>query len=145
MMTIPLWVLLGFAVWTVLVLVSGVAMHRWRLLLSKQAEFADFAGGPVEGTDFYARATRAHANCLESLPIYGALALTAAVAGIDTPRLDLLAIAILIARICQSVLHMALPINNTTVPIRGLLFTVQIFAFLWMAATIAIAANGSGP
>ena len=123
-MTIPLWVLLGFAVWTVLVLVSGVAMHRWHLLLSKQAEFADFAGGPVEGTDFYARATRAHANCLESLPIYEALTLTAAVAEIDTPRLNHLAIAILIARICQSVLHMALPINNTTVPIRGLLFTV---------------------
>jgi hypothetical protein len=73
------------------------------------------------------------------------LALTAAVAGIDTPRLDQLAIAILIARICQSVLHMALPVSNTTVPIRGLLFSVQIFAFLWVTAIIAIAANGSSP
>jgi hypothetical protein len=40
---------------------------------------------------------------------------------------------------------MALPINNTTVPIRGLLFSVQLIAFLWMAIIIAIAANGSGP
>ena len=144
-MTVPLWVLLGFSVWTVLVLLSGVAMHRWRLLLSNEAEFADFPGGSVEGTDFYARATRAHANCLESLPVYGALALIAAVAGIDTPRLDQLAVAILIARICQSVLHMALPITNRTVLIRGLLFSVQVFAFLWMAAIIAIAAIGSGP
>ena len=124
---------------------SGVAMHRWGLLLSNQAKFADFAGGPVEGTDFYARATRAHANCLEGLPIYGAFALTAAVAGIDTPRLGQLAIAILIAHVYQSVLHMALPIVDTTVPIRGLLFSVQLIAFLWMAIIIAIAANGSGP
>lgn len=124
---------------------SGVATHRWGLLLSNQAKFADFAGGPVEGTDFYARATRAHANCLEDLPIYGAFALTAAVAGIDTPRLGQLAIAILIAHVYQSVLHMALPIVDTTVPIRGLLFSVQLIAFLWMAIIIAIAANGSGP
>jgi hypothetical protein len=52
-MTTPLWVLLAFTVWTVLVLMSGVAMHRWHLLLSNQAEFADFAGGPVEGTDVW--------------------------------------------------------------------------------------------
>ncbi|MEM7399254.1 MAG: MAPEG family protein [Pseudomonadota bacterium] len=139
-MTTPLWVLLAFAVWTILVLLSGVAVHRWRLILSKQANFADFSGGAVEGTDFYARATRAHANCLESLPIFGALALIAAVAGIDTPRLDQLAIAILIARIAQSVVHMALPVTNTTAPIRGALFGVQLIAFLWMAVIIARAA-----
>lgn len=144
-MTIPLWVLLGFAVWTVLVLLSGVAVHRWRLIVSKRADFADFPGGTVEGTDFYARATRAHANCLESLPIFGALALMAAIAGIDTPRLDQLAVAILIARVCQSTLHMAMPVTNKSVPVRGLFFTIQIIAFLWMAAIIAVAAYGSGP
>ncbi|MDJ0513042.1 MAG: MAPEG family protein [Methyloceanibacter sp.] len=143
-MTIPLWALLGFAVWTMLVLMSGVAFHRWRLIMSKQADFADFPGGAVEGTDFYARATRAHANCLESLPIFGALVLIAAVAGIDTPRLDQLAIVILIARIAQSVLHMALPVTNTTVLIRGALFGLQLFSFLWMAVIIARAASSSG-
>jgi hypothetical protein len=56
-MTIPLWVLLAFAVWTVLVLLSGVGIHRWSRILSRKAELADFPG-------------------------------RAAVAGIDTPRLD---------------------------------------------------------
>jgi uncharacterized MAPEG superfamily protein len=87
-MTIPLWVLLAFAVWTVLVLLSGVGIHRWSRILSRKAELADFPGGAAEGTPAYCRATRAHANCVEDLPICAALALTAAVAGIDTPRLD---------------------------------------------------------
>ena len=139
-MTIPLWVLLAFAVWTVLVLLSGVGIHRWSRILSRKAELADFPGGAAEGTPAYCRATRAHANCVEDLPIYAALALTAAVAGIDTPRLDQLAVTILIARVCQSLVHMILPETNITVGIRFSFFAVQLVAFLWMAIIIATAA-----
>lgn len=143
-MTIPLWVLLGMAVWTVLVLLSGVGVHRWSLILSKRAELTDFPGGVAQGTPAYCRATRAHANCVENLPVYAALALTAAVAGIDTPRLDQLAVAILVARVCQSLVHMIFPETNLTIGIRFSFFFVQVFAFLWMAAVIALAAYGSG-
>ena len=140
MTTIPLWGLLAFAVWTVLVLLSGVGIHRWSRILSRKAELADFPGGAAEGTPAYCRATRAHANCVEDLPIYVALALTAAVAGIDTPRLDQLAVTILIARVCQSLVHMILPETNITVGIRFSFFAVQLVAFLWMAIIIATAA-----
>ena len=139
-MTIPLWVLLAFAVWTVLVLLSGIGVHRWSRILSRKAELADFPGGVAEGTPAYCRATRAHANCVENLPIYAALALTAAVAGIDTPHLDQLAVTILIARVCQSLVHMILPETNITVGIRFSFFAVQLVAFLWMAVIITTAA-----
>ena len=139
-MTIPLWVLLAFAVWTVLVLLSGIGVHRWSRILSRKAELADFPGGAAEGTPAYCRATRAHANCVENLPIYAALALTAAVARIDTPHLDQLAVTILIARVCQSLVHMILPETNITVGIRFSFFAVQLVAFLWMAVIIATAA-----
>jgi uncharacterized MAPEG superfamily protein len=139
-MTTPLWVLLGFAVWTILVLLAGVGVHRWSRILSRKAELTDFPGGVAEGPPFYCRAMRAHANCVENLPVYGALAVTAAIAGVDTPRLDQLAIAILVARIFQSLTHMLFPITNVALAIRFTFFFVQVAAMLWMAAIIALTA-----
>ena len=142
-MTIPLWVLLGFAVWTILVLIAGVGVHRWSLVLARRAELTDFPGGVVEGAPFYRRALRAHANCLENLPVYAAIALTAAVAGIDTPRLDQLAIAVLAARVGQTLIHMLLPETNVTVGVRFAFFSVQLLAMLWMAAIVATSAGAT--
>lgn len=141
-MTTPLWVLLAFAVWTLLVLIAGVGFYRTRRILTGKAEPVDFPGGVVEGTGFYARATRAHANCLETLPVYASLALIAAVLRIDTQGLDVAAIILLIGRICQSLIHMSLPITNLTVRVRGLFFLAQVIAMLWMAVIIARAAGG---
>ncbi len=146
-MTTPLWVLLAFAVWTFLVLVAGVGVYRWRRILSGRAKPADFPGGVPEGAPpVYRRVTRAHANCVENLPVYGAIALTAAVAGIDTPRLDQLAIAVLIARICQTLTHMLFAETNRTVRIRFAFFFIQVVAMLWMVAIVAMtAAFGPSP
>ena len=33
----------------------------------------DFRADGTEGTDFYMRATPAHANCVENLPVYAAI------------------------------------------------------------------------
>jgi len=49
-MTTPLWILLAFAVWTLLVLLAGVGVHRWSRILFRRAELTDFPGGVVEGT-----------------------------------------------------------------------------------------------
>ena len=139
-MTIPLWVLLAFAVWTVLVLLVGVGVHRWSRILSRRAALTDFPGGGTEGPPVYRRATRAHANCVENLPVYGAVAVTAAIAGIDTPPLDHLAIVFLAARICQTLTHMLFRETNVTIAVRFLFFAIQIFAVLSMAAIVARAA-----
>jgi uncharacterized MAPEG superfamily protein len=139
-MTTPLWVLLAFAVWTVLVLLAGVGVHRWSRILSRKAELTDFPGGVAEGVPAYRRAVRAHANCVENLPVYGAVAVVAALAGIDRPSLDLLAIVFLAARIGQTLTHMLFREANTTVGIRFGFFAIQVLAVLWMAAIVAFAA-----
>jgi uncharacterized MAPEG superfamily protein len=136
-MTTPLWVLLAFAVWTLLVLLAGVGVHRWTRILSGRAELIDFPGGVVEGTPLYRRVTRAHANCVENLPVYAAIALTAAIAGVDTPRLDQLAIVFLVARICQTLVHTLFRESNVTIGIRFSFFTIQVAVMLWMAAIVA--------
>ncbi|MFW2392220.1 MAG: MAPEG family protein [Methyloceanibacter sp.] len=139
-MTVPLWVLLTLAVWTLLVLLAGVGLHRWSLILSSKAELTDFPGGVAEGAPAYCRAVRAHANCVENLPVYGAIAITAAIAGVDTPRLDQLAIVLLIARIGQTLIHMIFRETNRTVAIRFGFFAVQLLAMFWMAAIVAMTA-----
>ena len=48
---------------------------------------------------------RAHANCLENLPIYIVVVIALLVTETESPWLDGLAIILLIARIAQSVLH----------------------------------------
>jgi uncharacterized MAPEG superfamily protein len=139
-MTVPLWVLLAFAVWTILVLLAGVGVHRWSRILSGRSELTDFPGGVVEGPPLYRRVTRAHANCVENLPVYAAIVLTAVIAGVDTPRLDQLAIVFLIARICQTLTHTLFHETNVTVGIRFSFFAVQLVAMLWMAAIVALSA-----
>jgi len=139
-MTVPLWVLLAFAVWTLLVLLAGVGVHRWGRILSRKAELTDFPGGVAQGAPFYCRAMRAHANCVENLPVFAAIAIVAAIAGIDTPRLDQLAIVFLVARVGQTLTHMLFPETNLTIGIRFSFFAAQVFVMLWMAAIIAFTA-----
>jgi len=48
--TVPVWVLLGFAAWTMLNLLA--------------TEIKEFRADKIEGEDWYRRAMRAHANCV---------------------------------------------------------------------------------
>ena len=70
-------------------------------------------------------------------PVYAAIALTAAIAGVDTLRLDQLAIVFLVARICQTLTHTLFRESNVTVGIRFSFFTIQVTVMLWMAAIVA--------
>ena len=115
-MTTPLWVLLAFSIWTLLVLFFGVGIYRVHRVLSGQAEMTEFRGDVAEGAPIYCRAMRAHANCVEDLPIYAAIAVT---------------------RIGQSLVHMIFPETKATVGVRFAFFSVQLVAFFWMAIIIA--------
>lgn len=53
---------------------------------------------------------------------------------------DQLAIVFLAARIGQTLTHMLFRETNTTVGIRFGFFAIQVFAVLWMAAIVALAA-----
>jgi uncharacterized MAPEG superfamily protein len=140
-MTTPLWVLLAFAVWTLAVLMIGVGIRRWTLILTGRAQLTDFPADVPHGSTAYRRAMRAHANCVENLPVFGAIVLTAYAAQVTAPILDTLAAAVLVARICQTLIHLLLVETNTTVLVRFIFFLTQVLAMLWMAAEVAIHAN----
>jgi len=132
-MTLPLLTLLGFAVWTLLVLAATVGVHRWRLILTKRARINAFPADARTGPDWYQRATRAHMNCVENLPVYGALVLVATLAGRDGQLLDVLSVTVLCARVCQTLVHVVFVQTERAVSYRFSLFTVQLVAMLWMA------------
>lgn len=135
-MTTPLWVLLAFAVWTLVVLMVGVGIRRWSLILTGRAQLTDFAADVAHGSTAYRRAMRAHANCVENLPVYSAIALTAFAAQATSSLLDALAIAVIVARIGQTLVHTIFVETNATVLIRFLLFFAQVIAMLWMATEV---------
>lgn len=63
-MTIPLWVLLGFAGWTLLILFATVGVYRWSRILAGRTPIAAWRADEQQGSDWYRRAVRAH--CLET-------------------------------------------------------------------------------
>jgi uncharacterized MAPEG superfamily protein len=114
--------LLGYAAWTLALL---LLMEGWRtvLVLAGKKAANTFAPSGEDLGGFPQRLTRAHANCYENLPLAGAVLLYALVAG-ATAVTDGLALALLGARVAQSLVHLV-STGPTAVTIRFLLFTVQ--------------------
>ena len=139
-MTIPLWVLLIFAVWTLIVLLTTVGIYRWSHILTGSAQLIDYPADNPQGKPIYLRAMRAHANCLENLPVFGAIVLVAYAANIDALILDRLAVTFLLARIAQSVIHVGLSTSNRAIAVRFAFFLAQVISMLWMAVFIALSA-----
>ena len=138
-MTIPVWILLGFAGWTLLLLLLSVGVYRWGLILTGRRRIAAFPADAAGGADWYKRATRAHANCIENLPVYGAIVLAASAAHIDDRLLDMLACAVLGARVVQSLVHISLVQNDAVVSVRFSFFFVQFLCMSAMGIHIALA------
>jgi uncharacterized MAPEG superfamily protein len=140
-MSLSLWMLLAFAGWTLLVLLVGVGVYRWSLILSGRAMLTSFPGDTPHGSAAYRRAVRAHANCIENLPVFGAIILSAAVANLAPPHMGSLAVATVTARVVQTSVHMALPETNATVGVRFSFFTVQALAMIAMVVLVVLSAQ----
>lgn len=135
-MTVPLWALLGFAAWTVLLLLGTVGVYRWSRILSGRVPIRDFRSDRIEGADWYRRAMRAHANCIENLPVFGAIVMVLYASGIDSTVASAVSIAILAARVAQSLVHVGFDQTNAVVSIRFGFFFLQIAGFLWLMAIV---------
>jgi uncharacterized MAPEG superfamily protein len=136
-MTTPAWVLLAFAFWTLIVLLATVGVYRWRRILAGRVPISEFRHDALaDHEDSYRRAMRAHGNCVENLPVYGAVVLLLFLRGIDTPTLDNLALLFIGARVCQTVTHVAFRETNRTVGVRFSFFAIQIVVMLWMMILI---------
>ena len=104
-MTIPIWSLLGFAVWTLLLLLTTVGVYRWSRILTGRVPIREFRADQVEGDDWYKRAMRAHANCVENLPVFGAIVFALHASGTGGAFVDGVSLSILAARVAQSLVH----------------------------------------
>jgi uncharacterized MAPEG superfamily protein len=129
-MTIPIWMLLGFAAWTVLLLSATVGVYRWTRILSGRASVSSFRADQVEGEDWYRRSMRAHANCIENLPVFGAIVLALYVAGVGGRVVDVLSILVLISRVLQSLVHVSHVQTDAFVAFRFSLLCVQLMSFV---------------
>ncbi|MCS3838894.1 putative MAPEG superfamily protein [Pseudomonas sp. JAI111] len=136
-MTTPMWMLLGFATWTLLLLMATVGVYRWVRILFSHVPIASFRSDQLEGEDWYRRGTRAHANCVENLPVFGAIVWVISALGIDGSVVNALSILVLTARVCQSLVHVSHVQTDAFVAVRFSFFCVQLVCFL---ALIAIAA-----
>ena len=88
MISIPILMVLLFAVWTILLLVMTVGIYRWSSIFAGKAQLMDFPADDVRGSDFYKRSMRAHANCVENLPIFIAVVFGAHAAGLVSEYAD---------------------------------------------------------
>lgn len=129
-MTIPMWMLLGFATWTLLLLMATVGVYRWVGILFSKVPIGSFRSDQLEGEDWYRRGTRAHANCVENLPVFGAIVLVISVLDISGLAVNYLCTIVLVARVCQSMVHVCHVQTDRFVAWRFSFFCVQLVCFL---------------
>jgi uncharacterized MAPEG superfamily protein len=141
-MTIPIWVLLAFAGWTLLLLITNVGVYRWTGILTRRYQIGELQYYNLEGhKDWYKRSIRAHANCIENLPVYGAIVLALVATGLDAPILDTLAIILICARVVQSLIHVSFKQTNIATSFRFAFFLIQFVCMVWMGLYVVMHAG----
>lgn len=115
--------LTGFISWSLLLLVLMESIRSW-LVLTKAVPANGFTPDNSNLSPFMQRLARAHANCIEGLPIFGGLMLVAIVAD-STALTDPLAYVFLGARVVQSLIHLS-SLSATAVTLRFSAFAVQM-------------------
>jgi uncharacterized MAPEG superfamily protein len=133
-MSVPVGMLLGFATWTIVLLLGTVGVYRWSRILTGRVPIREFRADQIDGEDWYRRAMRAHANCVENLPVFGAIVFALHARGVQSTAADLMAVLVLAARVMQSLVHVSLVQTNAVVSVRFLFYFAQIVAFLVLAA-----------
>jgi hypothetical protein len=128
-------VLTLFIAWALLLLVL-MEIIRSYLVVSGRAKSNEFKPDNANLSPFLQRLARAHANCVESLPVIGGILLVAIVTR-RTEITDALAAWLLLARIAQSITHL-ISVSVFAVNARFFFFAVQIaIAIYWTWALLA--------
>jgi len=129
--------LVAFIAWTLLLLTLMEAA-RTQLVLRRKVRANGFTPDNANLSPFMQRLARAHANCLENLPIFGGLLLVAIATG-NTSVTDPLAYLFLGARVFQSLVHVS-SVSALAVTIRFTAFAVQMAIGLYWAFGLLVAA-----
>lgn len=127
--------LLGLIGWTLSLLIV-MELARTRLVVTKRVAPTEFRPDNANLSPFMQRLARAHANCIEGLPIFGGLLLAALATG-QAAITDPLAYVLLGARVVQSSLHLY-SLGAPIVTARFLAFCVQLaIASIWTVRLLA--------
>lgn len=137
-MSIPIWTLLGFAAWTLLSLIGSVGVYRWSRILAGRASVSEWRADQTQGDERYQRAMRAHRNCLENLPLYTAVVIALIASGASGSIVDALAVAILAARVCHTVVHVGFEQTELVASIRFAFFLIQVLAMIALGTIAAL-------
>lgn len=115
--------LTGFIAWALLLLIVMETVRSY-LVLAKKVRSNEFLPDNSNLSGFMQRLARAHANCVEGLPLFGGLLVVALVTD-RTSVTDPLAPVLLGARIAQSSIHVA-STSALAVNLRFSAFVVQM-------------------
>ena len=112
-----------FIAWALALLVLMEAL-RSHLVLTGRVPSNGFTPDNANLSPFMQRLARAHANCVESLPLFGGLLLLALATGQQAVT-DPLALWLVLARVVQSSMHLA-SLSVLAVNARFVAFAVQM-------------------
>lgn len=123
--------LVWFTAWTLLLVVI-VLLYRTSLVFTGKSPANAWPRGSANSGDpgFVVRAGHAHQNCLETLPVFGAI-VAAAYFMQKMPVVDGLSVWVVYARLAQSVTHL-IGVSHWLVMLRATFFTVQLLLFIYM-------------
>ncbi|MGN2249553.1 MAPEG family protein [Frateuria sp. GZRe14] len=128
--------LTGFITWTLLLLVL-MEIVRTQLVLRGKVPANGFTPDNAGLSPFMQRLARAHANCIESLPVFGGL-LIVAIATDRASVTDPLAYVLLGARLFQSSVHLA-SVSSRAVTVRFGAFAVQMAIAAYWSLELLVA------
>lgn len=127
--------LTGFITWTLALLIM-MEIIRAVLVVTNQVAANGFSPDNANLSPFMQRLARAHANCVEGLPVFGGL-LVVALLMERTAVTDTLAYVFLAARVVQSCIHLA-STSPAAVTARFTAFTVQmVIAVVWVVGLLS--------
>jgi uncharacterized MAPEG superfamily protein len=135
-MTLPVFVLLGFAAWTILTLFGSIGVYRWSRILTGRSSISEWRADAPQGSEWYQRAMRAHMNCVENLPLFAALVVALIAAGLHSGWVDALSVTVLLARVAQTLVHIGAPPTNVWAALRFALFLIQIISMISIGTII---------
>ncbi len=138
-MSTPLFCLLLFVTWTLALVVFGIGPIRVGKVLLGKARPNAFPADQPHGGAAYRRLLRAHLNCVENLPVFGAVVVVAELAQVQGLLMDRLAMVYVAARVCQSVAHISSG-RSLVINVRFGFFLVQLTCLGWMLGLLLAAA-----
>ena len=133
--------LTGFVVWALALLVLMEAI-RTKMVMSKEVAANGFVPDNANLSPFMQRLARAHANCIEGLPIFGGLLVIALISG--HPEItNSLAYVFLGARVIQSLIHLS-SLSALAVTLKFSAFSVQlVVAIIWSWQLLSVLVSGN--